>query len=153
MSDRLESHWRLLCPSRFLCAADLRGRDVRVRIKSVSVDDLQVEGQDETKRSVIIEFEGAKKPWVAVKTNLRHIAGLHGEYAADWRGKDIVLHPTSREWNKKKRDWSGKPIRNPSLGAVAEAVRVWPEPPKGAERPPADESQPEPAPPVEEPQA
>jgi hypothetical protein len=142
-SPKLESHWRLLSPSNFLGAPDLRGRDVRVRIASVSREDLNVEGQDDKAAKVVITFEGKSKGWVPCKTALRQIHVYLGTgLTADWIGKEIWLHPTSREWRQKTRDWTGKPIRNPQLNMVDEAIRVWPvEPPasiaRGSQQAPA----------------
>lgn len=130
---RLESHWRLLHPGNFLGAPDLRGRDVKVTIESVSRDDLNVEGQDEKEPKVVIAFKGKSKRWVANKTNLRHLAAyLRTPLTIDWVGREVWLHPTSKEWRPKTRDWTGKSIRNPQANQVEEAIRVWPIDPPGA---------------------
>lgn len=133
---RLDSHWRILKPSTYLGAHDLRGRDVRVRIAEVEKRELNREGSDETEEEVVIGFEGKSKKWVACKTNLKHIAAYLGTpYAVDWIGKYIFLHPTAKEWKPatkhKPAGWHGRPIRNPQENTVGEAIRVWPvEPPK-----------------------
>lgn len=141
--NKLESHWRLLQPSDYLAAADLRGRSVRVRIADVSRKDLNLAGRDEKARKVVIRFEGKEKLFVPCKTALQQIhMYLRTGLTADWIGKDIWLIPTAKEWRPKTGDWTGKPIRNPGLGMVDEALRVWPvEPPaaitRGAQRAPA----------------
>jgi hypothetical protein len=137
-APKLDSHWRILSPSNYLGAPDLRGRDAKVKIASVSREDLNVEGQDDKEAKVVITFEGKKKPWVPCKTALQQIHMYLGTgFTADWIGKEIWLHPTSREWRQKTRDWTGKPIRNPKLNLVDDAVRVWPiEPPASTRREP-----------------
>lgn len=95
MSNNLETHWRLMLPSQYLCAADLRGKDARVKIKSVSKAELNLEGRSEKKLSVLVYFEGKQKALVANKTNLKAIAKQHGNLTAAWAGKEVVLFPTT----------------------------------------------------------
>jgi hypothetical protein len=135
---KLDSHWRLLNPSDYLCAADLRGRSVRVRIVDVSLKDLNLEGRDEKAKKVVIRFEGKSKAFVPSKTALRQIHMYTGTgLTADWIGKDIWLHPTAKEWKPRDKAWTGKGIRNPSTNMVDEALRVWPiEPPTSISRGP-----------------
>lgn len=132
---RLDSHWRILKPSTYLGAHDLKGRDAHVCIASVEKLELNREGTDDTEEEVVIGFKGKSKKWVANKTNMKHIATYLGTpYAADWIGKFIWLHPTAKEWKpatkRQAAGWNGRPIRNPQENTVGEAVRVWPvEPP------------------------
>ena len=128
MSD-INSHWRLLHPSRYLCAADLRGKDATVVIEKVFADDLPLEGKSETKRGVILRFKGKQKALVANKTNLKTIAELHGPYTSDWLGKAITLFPTTTRFGR----------------STVECIRVRPKvkngaaPAPDAEAPPAEE--------------
>jgi len=115
--SKLESHWRLMYPSKYLCAADLRGQDYTLTIKSVSVDDLQVVGTAQKKRSVLIGFEEAEKKLVANKTNLTDIASLYGALTDDWLGKTVTLYPT-------KKEKTGKRIKDPNTGKGCEAIRI-----------------------------
>jgi hypothetical protein len=137
-APKLDSHWRLLHPSDYLCAADLRGRSVRVRIADVSLKDLNLEGRDEKAKKVVIRFEGKSKAFVPSKTALRQIHMYTGTgLTAEWIGKDIWLHPTAKEWKQKDKGWTGKAIRNPQTNMVDEALRVWPiEPPASIKREP-----------------
>lgn len=117
---RLESHWRLLVPSEYMCAADLRSRDVTLRIKSVSQKDLPIEGSSDKKLAIVITFDDPNfKPLVANKTNLRSIESLHGGYVTDWIGKSITLYPTKKEAGPK-----GRPIKDPKTRRIVEAIRV-----------------------------
>ena len=151
-APKLESHWRLLHPSDYLSAADLRGRSVRVRIADVSLKDLNLEGRDEKAKKVVIRFEGKAKAFVPSKTALRQIHMYTGTgLTADWVGREIWLCPTAKEWKLKDRAWTGRAIRNPQTNMVDEALRVWPiEPPanitRATQRAPGREPPPSPVP-------
>lgn len=130
---RLESHWRLLHPSKYMCAADLRGRDLTARIKTVSQDDLPVAGSSEKKTSMVITFHDQPKPLVANVTNLRLIAQVLGPYVMDWIGKPITLFVTKKEAN-------GKAIKDPSTKKVVDAIRVRTRPAGAADEPDTDDN-------------
>ena len=76
-----------LFPSRFLKAADLKGRTVKVKIQKVEVEEI---GQDKDEKPVIY-FEGVERGLVMNKTNGVAIAEIHGDATDDWTGKEIEI--------------------------------------------------------------
>ncbi len=76
-----------LFPSRFLKAADLKGRTVKAKIKKVEVEEI---GQDRDEKPVVY-FEGVERGLVMNKTNGVAIAEIHGDATDDWTGKEIEI--------------------------------------------------------------
>jgi hypothetical protein len=94
-------HYRLMFPTEFLCAADLKGRDVTVTISKISREQL-VAADGGKEPAWIVEFaEMQKRPkdqrkrWVLNVTNAKTIAKLHGADAAEWTEKQVTLFPTT----------------------------------------------------------
>lgn len=95
--------WRLYFAHDYLCAADLKGRDVPLTISAVKAEDLRVVGGDtETARKVVIYFKetegrgpGEPKALVTNKTNCRTISELYGNNTEEWKGRRITLYPTT----------------------------------------------------------
>lgn len=115
---RLDSHWRLLFPSKYLGVADLRGKDLTRRIKTLTQEDLPVVGTKEKKAAFIASFhEPDTKPLILNSTNMSLIAEVHGPYVVDWIGKPITMFATTKEAD-------GKAIKNPKTRKVVEAIRI-----------------------------
>ncbi len=76
-----------LFPSRFLKAADLKGRTVKAKIKKVEVEEI---GQDRDEKPVVY-FEGVERGLVMNKTNGVAIAEIHGDVTGGWTGKEIEI--------------------------------------------------------------
>lgn len=74
--------------SKFLKAADLNGRTIRVTIASVFS-----ESMDDGKVKPILYFNGAKKGLVLNRTNASTIAMAFGDDTDAWIGADIELFP------------------------------------------------------------
>ena len=107
MSEQ-KTHYRKLCPTNFLGAHDLDGRDINVTIAKVHNEELMNIESHQKETKTVIEFEKASKPWVANITNLKAIAKIHGDYVEDWVGKKITLFPTKTK----------------SFGDIVDCVRV-----------------------------
>ena len=73
-------------PSRFVCAGDLKGKDVTVTIARV-----ELEKFDDGRQKPIVYFKKMTKGLVCNKTNWMTIAEICGEDSDDWPGKDITL--------------------------------------------------------------
>lgn len=87
-------HYRLMFPHDYLCAADLQGKEHKVTIDSVSLQDLQ--GDDGKKqKKPIVKFVGKEKGMVLNKTNARFIAKLYGPLTDEWTGKQITIYGTT----------------------------------------------------------
>lgn len=126
---------RLLFPSLYLGAPDLRGKDVTLTISRLQVDTLKTDKGDEKKPVIYFEETAAKarkagspdkeKRLVLNKTNMRSIAALYGFEANDWVGKRIVLYAT----------------RDRAFGKIVDCIRVREQAPIDAE---PEEQQPQP---------
>lgn len=68
-----------------LKAADLQGREFNLVIASVEAKKF------DSGNKLVIRFAGAKKSFVANKTNARRIALMYGENTDFWIGKQITL--------------------------------------------------------------
>lgn len=73
-------------PSKYLKAADLQGKNVKVTIKLVNIEKI---GDD---HKLVLYFEGADKGMVCNKTNAKKIASAYGDETDEWPGNDIVLY-------------------------------------------------------------
>lgn len=94
MSEPISLEGKLLFPSEYIGAADLKGKDVGLVIHHVEVQNLRLQGGG-TKRKPVVFFEKTDKKLVLNKTNARVIAAQHGNEADGWAGKRIVLYPTT----------------------------------------------------------
>lgn len=72
-------------PSKFLKAADLKGRTATVVIATAAIDEI---GHD---RKLVLYFQGKEKGLVTNKTNANRIGYLHGNNTDQWIGKEIAL--------------------------------------------------------------
>lgn len=84
----------LLFPSEYLCADDLRERDVTVVIEKVIPRHELRREDNTTEEKPIVLLRGKQKKWVLNKTNAKSIAKLHGK-PMDWEGKAIAIYPTT----------------------------------------------------------
>jgi len=99
----LEDHYKLLFPSEYIGAHDLRGKDVTLTISGIRVEELKMEGGKSSTKPVVT-FEVAKKRLVLNKTNAKTIASLHGPDTSLWKGKQITLYPTTTKMGPKTVD-------------------------------------------------
>lgn len=72
-------------PSNYLKAADLKGRQVSVKMDRAEYEMI---GQD---KKLILYFVGKEKGMVLNKTNASNIATIYGDDTDDWRDQEIVL--------------------------------------------------------------
>ena len=114
-------------PSKYLAAADLKGKEVPVVINRVVME--QVGQNNESKP--IAYFEGHQKGLVLNKTNSMNIATGYGPETNNWPGCGVILFPA---WV----DYAGKSV---------EAIRVRPSP--SAHAPAQQPAAPAPAVPVD----
>lgn len=97
----ITGHLELLYPSEYVKAADLRGKDVTVKIDHLTWENLVMAG-GKRDRKVTVHLRSTRgklleKRWVVGKTVLRQIAAaLGGEPAVDkWSGGTITMYPTT----------------------------------------------------------
>lgn len=86
-------HYRTWFPSKYLCAEDLQGQVVPVRIVKITQEEMPNGGE----KKPVLYFEGCTKGMVCNATNGKRIAGLHGVDTDDWIGKEILLYPSEAD--------------------------------------------------------
>lgn len=79
-------------PSKYLKAADLQGRVLKLEIDSVDQERI---GNDVR---IVAYFRNAKKGLVLNKTNATVIASRYGDESDDWRGCEIELYPDKTQY-------------------------------------------------------
>ncbi|TIT00215.1 hypothetical protein [Mesorhizobium sp.] len=103
-----------LYPSKYLSAADLKGKKVTMTIKAVVIEEFEDNG-GKVKKPIAYFKEGGDKGLVCNKTNAMTIARIAGKTNTDdWTGVRITLFPTMVQFG----------------GKVTEAIRI--EPPMAA---------------------
>lgn len=133
---------RLLFPSQYIGAPDLRGKDVTLTIDRLIVEGLKTDKGTEKKPVIYFREmearhrrgEGENKRWVLNKTCMKVIGDLYGYETDDWRGKRVTLYPTTcLAFGKEVDCVRVRPTKPPS-----KQTAPTPEPPR--ERSDADDS-------------
>ena len=78
--------------SKYLKAADLQGRTVKVVIDGVSMDDLAQEGKPPEIKAVV-RLRDRTKGWVLNRTNTQSLIKFFGAESNDWAGQEVELFP------------------------------------------------------------
>ena len=78
-------------PSIYLKAANLKGRNVNLTIKTITQEKI---GQDRESKP-LMTFNKVKKGLLLNVTNCRTIEKVYGKTFKDWVGKEIQLYPTT----------------------------------------------------------
>lgn len=98
----------LLHPSEYVCAIELKGKDVTVTIRAVEFDALRKIGQngieDDKERVPILRFNESPKKLIINRTNENSLVVMYGNEAREWVGKRITLYPTKVKVGKGLRD-------------------------------------------------
>jgi len=92
-------HIRLMFPTDYVTAADLKGQDKTVTIATVVQDELTMQGGVK-EQAWVVSFVEAQKKLVLNKTNAKLIAAHHGDESDDWIGKQITLYPTTCKFGR-----------------------------------------------------
>ncbi len=93
-------------PSKYLKAANLGGKTIRLKITNVVMEKL---GDDERP---VAYFTGTTKGLVLNKTNANVINEVYGSETDNWIGKDIDIYPTRVEYAGRMVD--GMRVRIPA---------------------------------------
>jgi len=80
---------------RYFKAADVPA-EKKLRIKDVIVEEIGV-GQDKEKK-LVVRFDNDPRGLVLNKTNIRILQAAFGDDCAGWKGKIIVVYPTTGEF-------------------------------------------------------
>lgn len=99
MGKAITGHVDLVFPSKYIKAADLRGRDVTIVIEKVEWEELVMEGNKRDIKPAITMRSVAgrllEKKWIAGKTVLKQIAAATGEKdVGNWHGKRVTMYPS-----------------------------------------------------------
>lgn len=78
-------------PSKFLRAADLQGREVKVIMQHVEREQL---GQDPNEMKPVLYFKGQTKGLALNKTNATVISDHYGDDTDDWSDQPLILFST-----------------------------------------------------------
>lgn len=102
-------NYELLFPSKYLKAADLRGREVTLTIERIEVQELALRGTSQKERKGVIVFRQKRKDGnvaqlVLNRTNADTIAAMYGSETDDWRGSNVTLYPTRVRFGPKMVD-------------------------------------------------
>ncbi len=118
-------------PSRYMKAADLKGRAVVVEIQDAVAEPLKgLDGKTQTK--TVLYFKNKKKSMPLNRTNFLAVAKATGEEDSDdWHGHKIELYPTTTQMAGEEVECIR--IRQPSAPRAEKPTT----PPKS---PPADQS-------------
>jgi hypothetical protein len=87
--------------SKYIKCDDLKGKDLKVVIEGVEVEDIALPGK-RAEPTPVIYFRGGHKPLIPNTTNLRTIRGMYGKKVSDWVGREIVLYPATTSMGRKK---------------------------------------------------
>ena len=82
-------------PSKYLRAADLQDRQVKVLMSRVETETI---GDDDRP---VLYFQGKEKGLVLNKTNANAISAVYGDDTENWRGGEIVLFETMVDFQGK----------------------------------------------------
>jgi hypothetical protein len=87
-------------PTKYLSAADLQKRTVRLAITSVTVETLG-QGRDQQSKPVLY-FRGKTKGLALNKTNANTIANVYGYETDNWIGAEIDVYPAMVDYQGKQ---------------------------------------------------
>jgi hypothetical protein len=107
MSDDFDD----LYGSKYLGAADLQGRQKRVKIIAVDIADLR-EKDGSTRRKYVLCFDGEDKVLPLNKTNALRLAQAFGKNRTGWTGQTIELY--SEMTGLGKEGVRLRPLRKPA---------------------------------------
>jgi hypothetical protein len=111
------NHVDLLFPSKYLKAADLRGKSAVVKIESIEPRaDLQMKS-GKTEKKPLVRLAGKEKSWVLNKTNAHLIAEVYGAEVTAWIGCEIVIR-------SEKVRFGGQSVDAVRVDVAATAARV-----------------------------
>ena len=99
-------------PSKFLKASDLQGKEVRVEIFDVRMEDVSGDGSEE---KLVMYFKDKQKGLVLNITNRNRLVTAFGDETDDWLGKEILIYPEQTQFGG--RPVEGLRVRVPAKEA------------------------------------
>ena len=83
----------------YIKAEDLGGRQVRVTIERVAIEEIKSDNKSEKK--LVAHFAGKDKGLVLNKTNANAIAAVYGDDSDNWEGAEVDLYPAMVQFKDK----------------------------------------------------
>jgi hypothetical protein len=83
-------------PSKYLKTADLGGKEIELQVDRVEWGDVGTDDEPETKP--VLFFVGKKKGMILNKTNTSVLTNEYGDETDDWRGKPVIIYPTTAQF-------------------------------------------------------
>lgn len=77
--------------SKWLTGLDLQGKNWEMIIKNVTVEMVRHPVTKKQESKYVLHFEGAKKPLVVNKTNVKMLVGAWGEVPENWVNKKVSI--------------------------------------------------------------
>lgn len=96
-------------PSEYLRACDLQGKDFTLKMRSVSMAEMQ-----DGERKPVVYFEGADKGLILNKTNCNAIIDLYGSDSDKWIGQEVILFPTQTDFQGRQVECIRVRLRKPA---------------------------------------
>lgn len=90
-STDLDADMRAAFEGNFLDASDLGGKEITVTIEGIVAPKKEKDATGKMIDKTIISFKGAKKRFIANKTNAKCLSMLFGTKASLWIGKEVTL--------------------------------------------------------------
>jgi hypothetical protein len=78
-------------PSKYIKAGDLGGKEHKLIITGVKIEDVGGQGSEEDKP--VLFFQGKAKGVVLNRTNAMALASKYGEDTETWVDKDVIVYP------------------------------------------------------------
>lgn len=121
-----------LFPSKYLKAADLKGRALVVEIEAAAVETLK-NGAGEEQEKVVLHFAGKTKTLPLNMTNFDAVAAIAGDDETDtWGGCRIELYPSKTDLRGKTVDCVRiRPPQELPIGALKAKAPPKASPPAG----------------------
>lgn len=90
-------------PSKYLKAADLGGREIKVIMQNVEMEQVG-QDSDENKMKPVLYFKGKEKGVVLNKTNATTIGDHYGDDTDDWYDQPLILFSMKVDFQGKVTD-------------------------------------------------
>jgi len=117
-------------PSNWIKAGDLKGREVKVVIARIAVEEVGSEPKP------VVYFQGKDKGLVLNKTNANTIADMYGPETDGWIGRPIVIFPTQTDFQGRQVAAIRVQLMTPNeISMAAQAPAEDPRPPVPATGP------------------
>lgn len=135
------NHVDLLFPSKYVKAADLRGKVVIVYIERIAPREKLMMAGGKTDTKPVVFLRGKDKGWILNKTNARSIAKVYGPELTNWLGKPVAIMSTQVEARGETVDAIRVDVNGTRAAAKKSGAEQSPEPQTDDNDPQIDEAE------------